>query len=99
MKPAFHHLRDAVEKAATGLDADGSHLTARYLRVALARFEEQLTGRGLFEAIYPDEPRLFEELGEHDRDRYEEIAARIRGDVRPAAPVDLTLAPGRPVYP
>ena len=85
MKPAFHHLRDAVGNAVRGLQEPGPALpnTARHLQVALARFEEQLTGRGLFEAIYPDEPRLFEELDELDRDRYEAIAERIRGDVRP----------------
>lgn len=83
MTNPWDRLRQQINVAAHYLAGDGEAeaATGRRLRIAFARVEETLTGRGLWEALHPDAPGLFEELPGDEQTAYDKAAARLRGEI------------------
>ncbi len=77
----FQRLRAQFIDGQLVLRGEGFPNTARRLRAAFDRFEQTLTGEGVFEALCPDDERLFAELPEAEQRRYAAAAARLRGEL------------------
>lgn len=73
-------LRHCVGLAALQLRGEDLGRESDRLVEAFERFTQTLTSEGLFEALCPDDARLFAELPTEEQRRYAEAAARLHGE-------------------
>lgn len=86
LRAPFPWLRHRVAIATLQLRGEDLGREADRLVESFGRFAQTLTGEGMFEALCPDDARLFAELPADEQRRYAEAAARLRGESADPSP-------------